>query len=231
MSGTLVQQVKGNGGGYQTLYTFSVTPTVGNFLQLNVGCGDVDYLTVTDDKGNTWNADKTQTLTGERKINMLKVFNCAGGATVVSLKFKTDLGADQYSDSAYILTEFSGIPTTDPIDQTVGGTTTAGTSFASGNTATTTQANELIVGAVCVTESTTTPGTLVYTGDAGYSTVVYQPGFDQYTSIAFQYKSVSATGAQSITMTTNNSKSGSTAIATYKEVVSSSVNSGFFQLL
>ncbi len=210
----LVQTIQGNGGGYVNSYTKSITPTAGNFLTLAIGCGAADVITISDNKSNTWTLDKSQILAAQRQAIIYHSFNVAGGATTITIA----AAGGAFPDTAVIIQEWSGIVTSSGVDQIVGANTTAGTTYASGNTPTTTQASELLVG--CLACDNNAPA---FTGDASWSNLVTQAGFDLYTSCTVQYRLVSSTGAYGWTLTNATSRQASQAVVTYKQVVAATV--------
>jgi hypothetical protein len=204
---SLVQTVKGNGGGYVNSYTTSITPTAGNLLVMVVASGAADTITVSDNKGNTWNIAKDVILASQRQMHILYVYNCAGGATTITIAGNSG----QYPDTAYVLQEWNGFGTADPLDQTVSSTTSSGTTYASGNTPTTTAAKELLIGGIAAT--TNAPG---YTGDGLWANLITQAGFDLYTSSATQYRIVGSTGAYGWTLTNGSATLTAQAVVTFK---------------
>lgn len=211
MAQALVQTVQGNGGGYVNSYTKSITPSAGNMLTIQLALGAADTITITDSKGNTWVADKTQILTSQRQAQVWRAYNVAAGATTITFQ----AGASQFPDSACIIQEWSGSATSSALDQIGGANTTSGTSYAVSFAGATTQANEVLIGAIAADSNS--PG---YTGDASWTNLLTQAGFDLYTSCATQYRVVSATGSYSWTLTNASSRQASQAVASYKAVAS-----------
>lgn len=210
----LVQTKSGNGGGYVNTFNlaFDSNVTGGNFLVLAVTLGANDTLaSITDGLGNTWTHAVTASNADDRQTLIYYVVNAVAGATTVT--FTANGG--QFPDWAVIMREESGVATTTPLDKTAGQSTGDGvTSHASGNTATTTQATELLVGAVGCTVAAPT-----YAGDAAWADLASQGGFDSWTSTAMQRRVVSSTAAYGITMTATSSANGQAVIATFKETV------------
>lgn len=212
-----IQLSQGNGGGYVTTQNVVLSaPTAGNTIKVIFGCGSADFPDITDNRGNTYTLAKTSNNSGNRQINIYYAYNVSALAPTITLKTWGDAGhtTDAYADRTYIIIEESGLTTTDPLDQ-VAGATTNGTAQTSGNSPSTSQASEHVVGATCVDAST--PANVTYTGDGAYTTIITQTGFDLYTSSAYQDAEISSVGVQSITITTSNTRQGATALATFKK--------------
>jgi|SRR5579883_2458671 len=210
MAISLVQTVQGNGGGYVNSYTKSITPTAGNMLTVCIALGAADVITVSDNKGNTWVADKTQILTSQRQAQVWRAYNVAGGATTIT--FQANSG--DFPDSAVIIDEWSGLQTSAALDQIGGANTSSGTTYAASYAGATTQASELLIG--CMACDSNSPS---FTGDASWTGLLTQAGFDLYTSVTRQYRIVSSTGSYSWTLTNSASRQASQALASYKAVV------------
>lgn len=137
--------------------------------------------------------------------------NCAGGQTAVAV---TAPGATHPTLWA---AEFSGIVSASPLDKQAGTTGTAGT-WSSGNTATTTQATELWVGAACLGSAGSTgtgpssPWTNVTVNDSSGDTMFYG------------YNIVSSTGAAVYTGSMSGTGGWAAAVATLKGAASASVS-------
>ena len=203
----IVQTKKGNGGGY--VQSFNFTPdsacTAGNFMRLVIANGISDVTGVSDNQSNTWIKAIEHNGSG-RQILIYYAYNNNGGSPQVTIT------TSNFADTAYIFTEQDELDTTtDPLDKTVGATT-SGTTHASGNTATTSQAREYLVGAAAF--ETSAPGV---SGDASWSNLNSQAGFDSFTSVAVQDRFVTSTGAYGITFTTTATPAGAVAVATFKE--------------
>lgn len=210
MAIALVQTVPGNGGGYVNSHTKSITPTAGNMLTVCLAVGAADTITVTDSKSNTWVADKTQTLTSQRQAQVWRAYNVAGGATTITFQ----ANAGQFPDSAVIIDEWSGLQTSLALDQIGGANTSAGTTYTASFAGATTQADEVLIGALACDSNAPS-----FTGDASWTGLLTQAGFDLFTSVTRQYRIVSATGSYSWTLTNGASRQASQALASYKAVV------------
>ncbi len=194
--------------------------TAGNTLIGLFTCGDGDSPSYSDNNGNTWQIAKQQTLSGQRRAVIAYAFNCNAGATTVTQT------TTNFADTAAELWEFSGLTTTDPLDKTAGSASN-GTSFTA-TTAATSFANELVIALLgCDSQS------VGFTGDAGYQTIITQiSSAGQFTQEGGQYKTVSSTGTQSVTITLNNAQNGSLAMATFKSATQpASTNSNFLSFI
>lgn len=219
MGVALIQTKKGNGGGYVNSYNTVMdgNPLNSNKVIVIIGCGVSDTPTITG-LGGSWTRDKTQSDVGLRKIEVWRCEDPSGSNATVTVTF----GVGQFSDSAIEIREYSGLSSS-AIDQVGGQNNTAATSHPSGSTPTLSQANELVFIAMCI-DGDTSSGV---TGDAGYNTVSTQKGFDAFTGIAVQDKTVAATTAVSGTMTTSTNKNSSVLVTTYK-IATVAGNSNFF---
>jgi hypothetical protein len=203
---TLIQSVTGNGN-YVNSYSLPATIfTAGNTLLIRLASGAADTITVTDNRGDTFVVDADEILTSQRQGQIVRASGIAGGSTTLTIT----ANSGQYPNTAIIVEEWSGISAS-PFDKSAVNTTSGGTTFASGATATTSQANELAYGIVAVDNSTND-----FTGDSGWTGGVGQPGGDPYTGLYGQYKVLSATAAVSWTTTSATAHNGSIAIVTYK---------------
>lgn len=113
-------------------------------------------------------------------------------------------------DMAMIVREYTGVLATgDPLDKEVETLTASGTTHASGNTATTAEARELIVAGVGLgANATITAG--------GLSNVISQNSSDLYESVGAGDKLATSTGAQSASFTSSVATLGAVAVHTFK---------------
>jgi fibronectin type 3 domain-containing protein len=135
--------------------TFANAQTAGNFNVVAIAWGpnSVSISSLTDTKGNTYTlavGPTTSTAGGTSVIYYAK--NIAAGTNTVTVTFN---GATGFPDIR--IAEYGGISTTAPLDVTAAATG-SGTTSDSGS-ATTTNANDLLVGANCVSTGTTAAGT------------------------------------------------------------------------
>jgi len=171
--------------------TESWTSTSGNALIAIVEADVVaqNGVTVTDNKGNTWNRVISTALAATFDLEVWVALNITGGAghTVTA----TDNGGGV--DSLIMVEEWSGIASASAVDKFVGATGINSSAANSGATATTTQADELVIGAVSAS------GNRTFTEGAGYSNG--NKVNTTFSSLFFESKIVSATGAQTATAT------------------------------
>ena len=210
---TLVQTAQGNGGGYVNSYTLALgsNVTAGNSLYLWLACGAGDTMTITDNRSNSWNVGASVTLTSQRIEALFFVNNAAAGATTLTITF----GSGQFNDSAAIVQEWSGVPTTDNRDQVATNTAAASATQSVGPTSNVALPNEIICFAVATDSST--PG---ITGDPSFAAVITQAGFDLYTSNNLQTKT-GQLGTQSALATTSAARNSSMILQTFKPTTGS----------
>jgi hypothetical protein len=113
-----------------------------------------------------------------------------------------------------VASEFSGITSNSPLDQTSTATDDTVTSHSSGSTATTAQADELLVGSYGTGSSTS-----VYTATGSFILPTNGQQGDNTTNIAAQiYSIVSATGTYAATLSTDpdSPAASSMGIGTYR---------------
>jgi hypothetical protein len=189
-----------------------VTPdssvTVGSALLVVIGSyyGSLSSglpFTVTDDKGNTY-TQRRQTDDAGGTYGSLTIFeahNVASGSTAVSVT----AGANGHYYAVTVL-EYSGLDATAPYDQSAGATP-AGTTYSSGSV-TTTQAEELLLGA-----NHRQTATNDYAPDSGWSGVVFING-GGFHGLYVAERGVSSTGTYAYTgSSAGNSQA---VIATFK---------------
>jgi len=209
MAISLVQTAKKNGGNYVTSTTLSFASNVaaGSLIVLFIGSGadaGSAIASVTDNRGNTYS--KIQDGTNGVKGEMWYAKNAAAGATTITISFTSN-----YHDISVIAREYSGIDTTAPLDkQQEANDSDWLQSHSSGATPTTSQADELVLGAYVGDANST------YTAGSGYGNLTSQNGYDAWTSIAMEDKTVSATGAQTATFGSAEWLKGYCCAATFK---------------
>lgn len=219
MAISLIQTATGDSGFYTTSGTVTLgsNVTAGNTLFLTVTNGSANTYTVADNRSNTW--VKITEATGERRTELWIVKVANAGSTTVTITINSG------ADTALILREYSGL-TSDPYDVSAIGSnpTSYVQTHSSAATATTAQANELVL---CVGGGTDSNPT--YAAGSGYGNLISKGGQDLYTSSVMTDKIVSATGTQTGTFTTTAFMRGETIVATFKEA-SLTNTSRFFQL-
>ena len=191
-------------GAVNNSVAFAGNNTAGNLL---VACiqAFANITAVSDTAGNTWvKAVDLDEAGAPLYGDIWYVKNCAGGANTVS-----------FTESAGFFRqiwvgEYSGIDTTAPLDKTVAalGSAAVHTAFDSGATATTSQADELLVGMVC--------------DGNGNSATWTQPSTEQWDDSSARHMSVadeivSATGTYHAQGTlVNNTANEPVLLATFK---------------
>lgn len=203
-----------------TVATASWTSTSGNIL---IGIAEADVvaangITFTDNKGNTWSRVKSNAVAATFDLEIWVAYNITGGAGHIVTA--TDNGGGV--DSLIIVEEWSGAATVSALDQTTGATGSS-TALNSGASSSTTQADEVVIGAGVVS------GNVTMTAGAGYSNLTKVN--TTFSTLAFESKIVSATGAQTATITAGTSGSWICQVATFKQAVVASTTSGATGLL
>lgn len=193
--------------------TFALTGctfSAGNLIVLRVSVSNGTTLSsVSDSAGNTWSVAINQSTSGD--------MTSAIAYTPATTGMTSGTITATFSTSAYFLythiAEFSGVATSTPLDQTHGANATFGTAYSSGATATTSQANELLVGIATNTTNgpTSTPG-------SGW-TEETDPGATTHQGYTDGYQIVSATGTYAYSGTWSANTDGPVAIATFKAAV------------
>jgi len=137
-----------NGGGAGPTQTLAYTSnnTVGNLLVCAVRLSSTgNTITVTDSQGNGgWTQAAAQGQTTDVHTNYLwYCANCKAGANTITV---TEAGGAT-SNIDILIAEYSGVATVTPIlDKTASAQTNGSATFSSGNTATTTNPTELLIG-------------------------------------------------------------------------------------
>ena len=207
MSASLLQSKSGNGGGYvQSVdIAFESNNAVGSTIILAVaGAGDAPTPTISDSQGNTYaliNTGVNDYVTGW----FYYAENIDAGANTITI----DFGAD-YEDVSYCVYEYAGLETSSVLDKKAENLDSEyGTSHSTGTTATTSQADELIVAMACGDSNSTW-------SLAGWDNELEANGNDIYQSLAMYSKVVSSVGTQSASISSSAAMKGYAAIATFK---------------
>ncbi len=189
-----------NGSGSSVSVTLNGV-TSGNALIVGLACGYTPPHTpvsVSSSPSNTWTTGVSNLVSGATQAAILSAANVASGNTVIT---GSCTGAGAASIHAV---EVSGLQTSSILDQIASTAGTTGTTLDSGNTPTTTVANEFLFGMFSTDDGALTVG-------SGYTDL------DHTTFIAAdEYKIVSATGTYNATMTQPSSTHWVAEIATYK---------------
>ena len=208
-----VAELANAGSGTTLVLTLSgVTTTVGNHLILRGGGATNAITAVVDSKGNTWQIDKTDTT--EAGISASVASAKITSALVDGDTITATIGGSGGAGSAYV-DEWSGLHATTWLDKTVGTGAPAALAADSGLTATTADANELIIGVIAHVSTvtswaveTTSPAWTERTPLVTTGTVRTNRPLDKIVSATGQYASKG-------TWTTN-SRDWSAVVATYK---------------
>jgi hypothetical protein len=168
-------------------------------------------VTCTDGVGNTYSADASAT----NGSTLRTVIFAAHNVTALAAGQTITVTHPSVTARAMVAAEFTGLVATATLDRTA---TASGSSTAanSGNTAVTTLANELLIGAIGVEG----PSGDTFTKDATY-TLLSRAGTTggvaaTNVTVNGEYRIVSATGAYAATGTLGTSRTWAAAIATYK---------------
>ena len=198
---TIVVPAGGVATGNAIILTLATDPVSGSF-----SCAD--------NRGNTYTVD-ANIANGSGTSGVRTAILSA--RNIVALAQGDVISCSHPSSSARVLSanEFSGIASALPVDKTKTGTGSS-TSPSSGSTATTTQAVELLFGAVGVEGAATE----TFTSGAGYATAgragTTAVTADSNITVNPEYKLVSATAAYAATGTLGAARKWSAAIVAYK---------------
>lgn len=202
-----------------TVTTASWTSTAGNML---IAIAEADTvaangITISGNNSASFTRVISTAVAATFDLEIWVAYNIPGGAgqTVTA----TDTGGGV--DSLIIVEEWSGAATSSAADKSAGATGSS-TSLNSGATATTSQADEVVIGAGVVS------GNVTMTAGAGYSNLTKVS--TTFSTLAFESKIVSATGAQTATMTAGASGSWACQVATFKQAAAAANTSNFFFL-
>jgi hypothetical protein len=184
----------------------------GNLLVVAIAEGGdaTATATVTDTKGNTYTADATSAAWGTNRKTFIRSSRITTPlvATTDSITVTVTSPLNNGVSVAVSVTEFSGIAVS-PLDKTASAVGTS-TSPSSGATASTAQADELLVGAVGATGNY-----MVFTPGAGYSALA--PGYAGSPHMLPEFRIVSATGTYSAGGTFSATDDWGAVVATYKD--------------
>ena len=195
------------GNAVASVTTGTLTTTSGNFIGVGQTC-DASASTISDNKSNTVAVAIGPIQNASDYIQIAYFKNIVGGASHTVTSTRSGAGYHTLCPA-----EFSGLDLTAPLDQTASATGTS-TALNSGNTSTTTVANELLLGTGTIsagTNSSWTAGTnFTMRGSVG-NALAGAVGY-------LESRIVSATGAYAAPATWGGSSDGwIAAIATFKE--------------
>jgi hypothetical protein len=194
---------------------FGSNNTTGNLLVAVLqDSNDPAGISLSDTRGNTWvKAISIYNSGSLLSLSIWYVANCAAGANTVSV-------SGGFSGFQVICVgEWSGVATASPLDKTAVAQGTTG-SADSGATATTTQADELLIGGMALDSSQT----LTWTGSFTSRASAINGGSNRQGFLADRI--VSSTGAYDATATYTGSSSWMAAIATFKAASGGGAASG-----
>ena len=203
MTIALLQSTAANAGAVSTsTLAFGSNVTAGSLLVCHIWDGASGAtFSASDNVNGSYHVDTFLGSTPATLAGAICSFaGAAAGATTVT--FSVSGGGGQLRA---LIQEYSGIQTSAALDQVQGATFFTNSTPSSGNTATTTQPNELLVGSTfCANSGTVTAGS-GFTIDANSNS--NRP--------AAEWQAVSSTGAYAATFTLGAADGGVTLIATY----------------
>lgn len=174
--------------------------------------GQQTTVTFSDSNSNTWTETERRTanlIDGDTTVAVGRAFNITGGAGhTVTATF----GA-ACSHHSLAIVVYSGLTTTDPFDVDISQAQNSSTPT-SGNTVSTTQANELVVGAFGYNGGQTT-----HTAGSGYTKRIERchTAFGGAVCVGIEDKNVSSVGAQAANWTFGGGRHGFFWVGTFKE--------------
>lgn len=204
----VVSTYSGLGGG-SIAVAFGSNVTLGNCIIVGAYCGgNSNTCTITDTRSNSYTSTLAQInqVTDVHQIFLHAAYNISGGADTVTATFGGTPGNDMWIG----VWEWSGLALSAAFDKSSTATGT-GTAVDSGNTATTSQADELLVGIIGFSGVglTATPG-------ASYTERLEIVNPSPHLAGYLEDRVVSATGAYNATCTPDASHNWSAIIGTFK---------------
>lgn len=190
-----------NGGG-SCAVTLSVTSGNVAIVAITTNSG-ASTQTVSDTNGDTFSLALPQFTIGSV---VTSIWTAPLGTTNATETF-TMTNSNTANNEQCVAMQYSGVSTSTPVDKTATGTYSAVTSLTSGTTATTSQANEMLIGFFACTGMN--GGN--FTQGSGY-TLRVNDGY--LVSLATEDEVVSATGAYQATMTASAAATGAGIIVT-----------------
>lgn len=206
MALALVQSVIATGASVASVTTAGINTTTGNLLVADGATYTRDGVTSDNNGPLTWtNVAATGAITGRLRQDYSKNITGKTGHTFTL----TCTGGNDYP--TICVREISGADTTAPLDKSATDFTSGNsTSHTTANTATTSQANEIICGCGSSASACTYTAGGSYTQDQNQAT-----GSNE--GLISARKIVSATGAYAFDFTTNNSVAARSIVSTYIE--------------
>ena len=198
--------------------TMGATPAIGNTLVAVISTrgnaiGQVSGITST---GATWTRTAQSTNTSGSTTEIWSAPVGSGAGTVVTVS--TSAGR-----CAGVVMEYSGIPTTNAVDQTAASPGGSGTATLTGTTAATTQANEVWIGGIGYRTSSLTLGTPLNSFSSVANAQSNSGSASNNAKVYALDRIVSATGTASSGGTLTASAVWSGAISTFKAASSSTL--------
>jgi hypothetical protein len=193
----------------------------GNLLAVGIGHwngGGAGVASIADDKSNVYAAPQQQThFSGNGDASIWYAKNVAAGTTTITLT-PTVTGANNYW--TWGVAEFSGLDTTSPLDVSAKNTAVGTSTDANVTSGATTQADELVLAVASVGLSGDSDISWGSAASSGYTNLMKYANWASIETISFDYKIVSATGAQSASWSHDNVSSSpnswAAVIATFK---------------
>ena len=184
----------------------------GNFLTLLNSVyitGAPPNNTPSDSVGNTWNTTTAPTPHDDTNAFINYAMNVGAQDTIVTIDYGTTFAIDA------VFAEYSGIATASALDVQTANDSAGSTTPTSGTTASTAQADELVL--TCLAIGTLVNPVGIDAATTGYTNLFVQQDNNAHVGASGDYKIVSAAGAQSAAWgTLNGSYSWSAKIATFK---------------
>ena len=170
--------------------TNSATATITGIVDSNI-----NTYTVHKTQANVGNVESSYLASGDIDVALVN-------GDTITITFSSGVGVVAYAD------EWSGLAAS-PIDRTASGNSGFGNSHTSGSTATTTQADELLIGVHVHNQAAT------WTATSSFNLIHEGLGVTAGRRLAYQYRIVSATGAYASTGTTDNNTDTANIIGTF----------------
>lgn len=189
---------KVNGGGVDTIsLSFGTLPAAGNSVIAEITNwnpsqgGNIGASACTDNKSNSYTRDNISPLISDARCAIFSTHNLPSMSGTLTLTMDPNAGSAEYMDAVAI--EYSGLATSSTLDKTA---TNSGTSTnpTSGTTATTSQADELVIAALAVDSGS---GNVGINTPSGYTNRMREQNSSTYIGGSCDEKIVAATGTQS----------------------------------
>jgi hypothetical protein len=209
-SSTLMQTNTCAGAAVTSAACAYTSNTAGSNLLVAAAASDgTTTLSISDSQGNTWTQANTIIFNfATKRLSLWFLANCPGGADTVTITLSAS------ANVAIAIREYNGLATSAPLDQTAAGASADGSPSGtadSGATATTTQANELLIG---LTGDTAGSGTTISAG-TGYGNLI-QVNQATNVGLGMEDQTVSSTGAYHATFGLSPTAQWGCIVATFK---------------